>query len=159
MHPSLDKAYDRAARKIWRALIFATLLPAPLIFLQAWLRKTDQTISYLLLGLGLFWCAVAIPCFLIAVRRGFGARTLSIANAANLFAVPYLVGLRFPTDIIRDCGGDAAWQSGALAAIGALLVLLWLWLQSVSKDYQAQLPREEPSVVEEKPPASGPQVI
>ena len=163
---SPNAAYDRAARKIWRAFLVSMLVPLPLILFQAWLRHTDRIALYLLLGMAVIWGAAALPLFLSQVRSGFRARTILIAKASDLFCCPLLVSLRFPTDIIKDCGGSAALQFGTFGAIGALWLLLWLWFRSVNKEYQAALPpdasaptREPPLAQEIQPARSDSSVI
>jgi hypothetical protein len=140
---SPDEAYDRAARRIWNVFLLSLLLPTPLIFVRAWLCLADRTKLYLQLGLALLWCAAVLPLLLIYTRRAFRTRSMLIANAANLFGAPLLLFMRYPSDIVRDCGGSGALEFGALAAVVALCVLLSRWFRAVEKDYLAALPRAE----------------
>ncbi len=138
---SSDEAYDRAARKIWRGLLPLILLPFPLIAFDAWLRRNDSTLLYLLSALAVFWAVVAFG-LLLTVRRDLRARTLTIANAIKFLGLPLLLLAQFSTEIIRDCGGGFVWRLGAIGTVCALGVLLSRWISAIDKAYQAALPPE-----------------
>ncbi len=142
---SSDEAYDRAARKIWRAFVAVMWAPLPLILVHAWLRRADRIQFSLLLVMVLFWCGIALPYFLVVVRRGFRSRSTPIAKATGIFCLPLLMFMRLPADIVKHCGGGDILQISVFTATFVLGLLLCLWIGAIDKIYQAALPLETSS--------------